>query len=240
MKVVKRVEAKIKEFEAGTVFDISFVSLPDASQEAIAQCLSRFYRNERIGKLCKGVYYKLNPTPFGEAGPSEKQLLEYLTKDEDRYMTGLRIYNSMGLTTQVPNVITFAIKYRKPDQKFGNIKINYVLTRNEINKENVPLFQLLDAIKDLKRIPDGDMKLSIRILKNKFKKLGKEKWNRLIEIAMNYRPATRALVGAIGEYLGFGEMVKLLKQSLNSISKFEFGIPEELLAYKEKLEFDLR
>lgn len=232
MIVHKEIEQMLKRFEKGKVFDYGFFLMDGASSEAIAQTLSRLSRAGKIGKLSRGVYYKLNPSEFGEIGPSESQLLSFLLRDGDRYLTGLRIYNAMGLTTQIPNVITIATNFRKHDQVFGNIRIRYVMTQNRIQAHDVPLLQLLDAIKDMKQIPDASIKFLVPALLNKIKRLNRNDLLRFFRLAMSYRPAIRAFVGAIAELLGYPKAVNQLKKTINQISKFKLGIPEEVLPTK--------
>lgn len=229
MSVHNKIEKKLNRFEEGKVFDCSFFAIRNATMDAIAQALHRLNIKEKIGKIGRGIYFKPRKTRFGILKPSQEQILSYLMREGDRYVTGLGVYNALGLTTQVPNVITMAANYRKKPQQFGNIRIEYVITKHEIKQEDVPLFQLLDAVRDIKMIPDQDIRMKIRILLNHLKKLGESSRRRLFQLALKYRPATRALVGAMGEYLGERKAVAFLKESLNRITKYRLEIPQEVL-----------
>lgn len=75
------------------------------------------------------------------------------------YVSGLRLYNSLGLTSQVSGVIEIASNEKKRSLKFAGLRIRYVKAYGRVNKDDVSLMQLLDAIKDIYNIPDASVLL---------------------------------------------------------------------------------
>lgn len=59
---------------------------------------------------------------------------------------------------------------------------------------------------------------------------GKEK-DRLIEIALKYPPRARAFTGALLNELNPDKPVMELKNSINPLSVFEFGIGKDMLRF---------
>ena len=78
------------------------------SKEALVKSLNRLAESGRIVKLAKGKYYKSELSPFGELPPEQYQVVkDQLDRDGKAvgYLTGLSIYNKLGLTTQIGSFI---------------------------------------------------------------------------------------------------------------------------------------
>ena len=79
------------------------------------------------------------------------------------------------------------------------------------------------------KIPNLDKNSAIKIISNQLKKLNTNEIKRLIDCALSYPPRVRAFLGAlldkINGYLGLNK----LKNSLNPLSEYTYGIDENLL-----------
>ena len=178
------------------------------------------------------MYYKPKQTVFGELKPREDVLLENYLFENDKqiaYVTGVRLYNQLGLTTQVPNVVRLASKDKEIKTKIGNLIIKPAKSYVRVTKKNVPLLQLLDVMKDFKNIPDMDKKIGIDFLKEKIDNLSDEDKEKLTNFAKAYPPKVRALLGAILEVLSLDQLSESLKETINYLSSYEFGISEKIL-----------
>ena len=85
-----------------------------------------------------------------------KDLLEEKNKIVG-YMTGLSIYNKLGLTTQVSNTIQIGTNIERKPRKRGKYNIRFLRQKNTITKKNTYMLQVLDAVRFIKRIPDADI-----------------------------------------------------------------------------------
>jgi len=74
------------------------------------------------------------------------------------YITGYSIYNQLGLTTQVGNTIQIGKNQVRPGFKRGRYTISFIRQKNTITKANIPLLQLLDAIRYIKKIRTAVLK----------------------------------------------------------------------------------
>ena len=112
-------------------------------------------KNEGIIKAeYKGVYYKPVITIFGEMGLDQTKLmqLKYL-KDRNGnvkgYIVGAKLFNILGLTTQVPNVtdiVTNECKYHKQyDEK---LRTYITKPKIEITNENYRYLQFIDVLEN--------------------------------------------------------------------------------------------
>ena len=150
------------------------------------------------------------------------------------YLTGFSVYNKLGLTTQVANIIQIGTGDEKKNISRGIYRIRFVKQKNKINKENIPLLRILDAIKNIKEIPDANINNSCSVLSDIIQKLSDFELNQIIRLAKKYNPATRALLGAIVE-MKFGyELSEELLKSLNPASEYALNISESTLPNKQK------
>ena len=61
------------------------------------------------------------------------------------------------------------------------------------------------------------------------KKLKKDEIKKIIKYSLKYPPRTRALLGALLESIGVKEELDDLRNSLNPLSEYAFGIKKEIL-----------
>ncbi|MEX2602139.1 MAG: hypothetical protein WD355_10850, partial [Balneolaceae bacterium] len=117
----------------------------------------------------------------------------------------------------------------RPKLKRGKYTIRFVRQKNTITKENIPLLQILDSIRYIKKIPDTTIKKSTRRLINIVDELSEEDKQSIVRLAKKYPPSSRALLGAILEGLGCTEQTAKLRSSLNPITTYNLpGILEVL------------
>ena len=169
---------------------------------------------------------------FGELRPSEnEQLRPYLFNGKKRvaYVTGPALFNRLNLTTQVPKTINLASKVKRPVSKVGNIEVRWVKSYVDVTNKNYFLLEILDALKDFKKIPDLNKKSAIKRIKALITELKDLDRKRLEKYAQDYPPRARALLGALLELINQKEDLSRLKQSINSLTIFKIGITQEIL-----------
>jgi predicted transcriptional regulator of viral defense system len=232
MNITTSIKAKVARIDTGEVFTYDTLSIAQSEFSAAAKALSRMVSNGVIKRYKNGMYYKPKQTVFGELKPREDVLLKKYLFDNDKqiaYVTGVRLYNQLGLTTQVPNVVRLASKDKEIKTKIGSLVIKPAKSYVPVTKKNVPLLQLLDVMKDFKNIPDMDKKRGIDFLKEKIDNLSDADKEKLASFAKAYPPKVRALLGAILETLSLDQLSKSLKETINYLSSYEFGISEKTL-----------
>ncbi|WP_418603571.1 DUF6088 family protein [Hwangdonia sp.] len=232
MNITASIKTKVARIGTGEVFTYDTLSIPQNEFSAAAKALSRLVANGVIKRYKNGMYYKPRQTVFGELKPKEDVLLKNYLFENDKqiaYVTGVRLYNQLGLTTQVPNVVRLASKDKEIKTKIGSLIIKPAKSYVRVTKKNVPLLQLLDVMKDFKNIPDMDKKIGVDFLKAKIINLSDEDKGKLAHFAKAYPPKVRALLGAILEVLLLNKLSESLKETINYLSSYEFGIPEKIL-----------
>ncbi len=221
--------------QPGEVFAYSSFNLDKSEDLSLAKSLSRLSKEGAIVRLAKGKYYKPKDTYFGRLRPSESALIEALTKRNNErvgYLTGISIYNRLGLTSQISNTIVIATSRPLPPKLLEGYKVKYVKREFDIRDQDIPLLQILDATRYIKSIPDTSPEEALKILISKIKELSNENRTQLVKLALNYNAATRSLLGAIMQKYMPQTSVSRLADSLNILSTYEIGLSESVLPNK--------
>lgn len=237
MKSTEYVIDKIGSLPRGYVFTYADFITEVNSKEAVIKTLNRLAKAGKIGKLAKGKFYKPEQTPFGELLPDERQIVKDLLEKDGKiigYLTGYSIYNRLGLSTQVGSIIQIGRANVRPSTKRGKYKVVFVKQKNTITKDNIPLLQILDAIKNIKKIPDAPVDQSCKRFVAIIKELPEERVQALIRLALKYPPSTRALLGAYVNQVKPELDTSALLNSLNPITAYKIGVANGVLQNPQK------
>ena len=129
MIVAKKISDKIDQMESGNTFSYKDLNVNKKEYSAISKTIERLIKKGKIKRISTGVFYKPKKTIFGELKPDEEKIIKpYLYKNGKRiaYITGLLLYNKMGLTTQIPKEISIASNKKRIYISKGNIKAKAV------------------------------------------------------------------------------------------------------------------
>jgi hypothetical protein len=234
MKVTDKILTKINRIDTGDVF--GYDSLGITSDEIIAgsKALSRLVNKGIIKRARKGYYYKPKTSVFGEQKPREDVLLSiylYENKKQVAYITGTRLYNRLGLTTQVSNAIRIASFDKQVKGKVGNMLVKPAKSYVKVNNDTIRYLEILDVIKDLNIIPDLQKSEGILYLKKVIYNFDAIEIKKLVSYGIAYPPKVRALLGALLESMNIDSSIyNNLKKSMNPSSSYEFGINSKLLS----------
>lgn len=239
MNILKQVKDEVNNLEAGKLLTYSNFSVPQDKFMTLAKSLSTLCKQGIITRVSKGIYYKPEYFPFGSSLPTDSEILEtVLSKNKAKiaYVTGINAYNQLGLTTQVSKEIVIATDKLRRSTKVQNTEIRFIkskVTQNIEKTFDIPILQILDALTDIKSIPDSNINTSCKILLQKFKCLDEKQKNRITELVFYYPPVTRALTGAFFEILGEDTaLLKLIQNSINKLTTFKLGISATILPNK--------
>jgi hypothetical protein len=229
MKVAEQIREKIKSIPESEPFGYADLNIEATDFFTAAKALERLQKKGIIKKVSKGVFYKPEISVFGALPPDYNQILQnYLYEDGKRtgYVTGYVLYNQLSLTTQMAFTTTIATNRSRKKINVGWLKTNCVKAYVEVTEENYPLLGILDALKDIKSIPDSSASNAIKILMPKIKVLEKNDIVNIIKYALKYPPRVRALLGAIIENVFRKNEYDVLplEKSLNPSTTFKLGI----------------
>ena len=236
MKTSEYISFTIDRLPKGYVFTYADFVTEVSKKEAVIKTLNRMAESGKIAKLSKGKYYKPENTPFGKLEPNQAQTVKDLMENDGKitgYLTGFSIYNQLGLTTQVSNTIQIGKNEVRSAFKRERYTISFVKQKNTITKENIPLLQLLDAIRYIRKIPDSNLEFSCKRLLAIIKDLSGKDKTTMVRLALKYPPAAKALLGAMLDELNESTLADLLYKTLNPITKYKLSV-NKILSQTEK------
>lgn len=127
---------------------------PERSRPWIDKTIRTMVDERMLKRFSTGVYYIPRQTIFGESvlNPQKVITKKYIKNERETfgYVAGLSLLNSLGLTTQVPNVITVVSNNessRGREVVVGNQKVYIMKSSAKINSDNCATLKLLETIK---------------------------------------------------------------------------------------------
>ena len=237
MKVSDIVINKVDRLPNGYIFTYNDFNLPVENREAVIKALNRLVEKGKLKKISKGKFYKPEKSIFGTLLPNQYQIVKDLLEDDNKiigYLTGYSIYNTLGLTTQVSNTIQIGTNKIRPNLKRERYLINFIKQNNIINQDNVPYLQLLDCLKNIKKIPDTTINNTVERFINIISDYKLKDIKHLIRLAQKYPPSTRALLGALLDEVQLENYSETLFKTLNPITKYNIGINNYTLTQSNK------
>lgn len=232
MKIAQKIVENINSIKAGETFTYQQLSIDNSEYQTAAKSIERLIKKGLIKRISPGIFYKPKQTIFGELSPNNEEIIKpYLYKNGKRiaYITGTLLYNKLGLTTQIPQTIKIASRENEIKINKSNIKALPAKSYVDVTNKNYQFLEILDAIKDFKRIQDLNIKNGITILLNILNKFKQEDVGKIIKYSLKYPPRTRALLGALLEANNLKDNLKELQESLNPLSVYSLGIGNMIL-----------
>lgn len=224
---------RLQKLEPGALVRYQDFASLGIAPGTVAVNLSRLRQEGVVQQVTKGTYRLPLQSRFGPVPVSEQQVLQVLLQTPNKklrgYPTGVTAFNRLGLTTQVPQEIQIATPRPGRPKKVGNVRVRFVRSRADVKPEQVKLCQLLDALRQIKRLPDTSPAAALLRLREQVKQLPTAEQAALVRLAQDYNPATRALLGALLEGLGEVKLATTLKASLNPLSTYKLGLSEQAL-----------
>jgi hypothetical protein len=196
--------------------------LSDYSPATVAKTFTQLVKEGILQRVSKGHYYHPRPTRFGNSQPIVAEIPSQLTT-APVYPAGINAANLLGFTTQNALDGTFATTANSlPTSWIGQRAKLY--TRRPSTWVNLSTTEaaLLDLLRSRGKWSDLSSTDSCDRLLQHFQVL--ERFEKLVEIAHAEPPRVRAMLGAIGQELGYSEiLLQQLRDQLNPYSQFEFG-----------------
>ena len=241
MSITDRVTQSISHLETGKVFGYQDIPEYRNSPAAVVKAISRLVKSNDINRLSKGQFYRPKKGLFGEMKPSDDELLKSVIYKDGRlrgYVTGLALFNKLGLTTQVPRTIKIAIDGAPQEKDLGTLRVKLVRSRAPVKNEDVLLLQYLDVLRGIKDISDADVNVTLKRMNNKLADLDEKKKKRLKKLVLQYYSAQeKALVGMLFSRIT-KNVDKTIKNSLNQLTTYKLGLDDRI--WPEKKEWNIQ
>jgi hypothetical protein len=229
MSIAQTIQNIVEAMPVGQIFGYQELPSYAKSPDAVIKAVSRMVSDKRLQRLSKGKFYVPKKGLLGNRKPSDSELIRSMLYKNGRlrgYVTGLSLYNQLGLTTQMPRTITVSYNGGRQEKEFGTIRIKTVVTRIPIQEKDVKLLQYLDALKDIKKIMDSEINLSLKIIRKYISELSEREQRCLLKLAQSYySPQVRALVGLLFTDLKLSIPSSLFR-SLNPTTIYKLKLDE--------------
>ena len=190
---------------------------------AVAQALSRLTKQGVIQRLSKGVYFRGRATAFGQSKPNPAAIQQLASRRSSVFPSGTSAANLLGFSTQTARqgeVSTSALSL--PRKLIGSDTL--IHTRRPpawigLSQEDAALLDFLRRKGLTGELSPSDTARRLLMLLSK-----DGRYSRLLKIAATEPPRVRAILGAAGEQIGIDEgHLRRIRQSLNPLSRFDFG-----------------
>ncbi len=201
-----------------------FDDFADLPTQAVAQALSRLSRSGELRRLSKGVYYRPRKTAFGESRPNLASMQITVTNDQPIFPSGVAAAGMLGFTTQNParrEVATTALSL--PRKFLGKDVIVHTRRPAAWSKLQPKDAALLDFLRSRGETSELSPQETVARLLHLLEEPGR--YQLLLRVAKSEPPRVRAMLGALGEQLEEpSKELDGLRQSLNPLSRFDFGM----------------
>ena len=201
-----------------------FQDFPGVPVSAVAQTLSRLARKGTLHRLSKGVYYHSRQTALGRSLPNPVVIRKLAaSRNGGVFPAGIAAANLLGFTTQTGGRGEVATSgFRLPRKLLGRETLVHTRRPEAWVGLSEADAALLDFLRRRGKTSELSPEETARRIVGLFREPGR--FERLLTVADSEPPRVRAMLGALGEALGKKpRALKRLRESLNPMSRFDFG-----------------
>ena len=124
------------------------------SEAAFTQAISRLSKTGEIKRISKGIYCRPKKTRFGTVLPSDREIVDLFTNQNNGVIVGYGLYNSLGVTTQVSKRITaYSSLAEEQLKQIRNVIVHkYDLEYTDEAKAVIRMMELLHHYKEIQNL----------------------------------------------------------------------------------------
>lgn len=121
--------------------------------------INRLNSENIIKTFTKGIYYKPIKNIFGEMPLDKEKVInkKYLQDENNNvigYITGVKLFNQLGLTTQVPNITTIVTNNCNNKYDYKVECLNIIIRKSvlKVNNDNYSYLQFIDILLNKEKV----------------------------------------------------------------------------------------
>lgn len=222
----KKIEMLIEKQETGSLIEarrLYYMNRGELSEAAFFKSLERMCKEEKIVRVANGIYFKPNRSKYGIVPVSETDIVDYYTRDLSGIVIGYKLYNRVGISTQISKrtevFSNIVIGDKKTIQNVTIRKLEF-----EFDKDSIPIIETLEILQNYSNIEDlNNTALSRYLLDFSVKYNDKAAAHVLTNI--KYKKSTIAFLEACLNYMG---IENTLKDFLSALSVYKIPSMEEI------------
>lgn len=224
----KELLRQIEHMAPGSIFTFRDLSFDMEKTANVAVLLSEQSKKGVLVRVEKGAYVRPRQSTLGMGALPvyQDEQIRYLTRKLNGYVTGTYIYNKMGLTEQVAMTITIASPSPVRRFRFKNLEVDSVKAYcgDCVDEAQVPYLRLLDAIKDMKRIPGTtEPEVYTRIKQQYFSRYSNSELKKVVALAKYYPPRVRKVVADMLGDMERTDLQREMKKTLRPTTRFNMN-----------------
>ena len=230
--IIEAVRQMVGQIRVAQSFGFAdFGDLATTRRRALSRALGQMVKDKEIRRAYPGRFYRPRVSDrFGPLGIVAGELLREAL--DVGYPAGSWAHNELGLSTQVPMVLTIATPNWTHERRFGHQRVRYIRsTIKEIPKVRAARLALmiLDALKEIRSVSDSSPDHVVNQLFLLFKQhVTIEHLGYLLRYGLQYPPQVRALLGAIFEVEKHLHLSETLRKTLNPRTEYFVGVDKAL------------
>ena len=199
------------------------------SEAAFTQAICRLSKSGEIERISKGIYCMPKKTRFGTILPSDREIVDMFTRQNNGIIVGYGLYNSLGVTTQVSKRLTaYSSLVDEQLKQIGNVIVQkYDLDYTDEAKAVICIMELLHHYKE---IQDIDYSAFLR----NAEALSKQYNERAFEVVQRVIGYPKRAVAFLREALNYYHVPNSLSKYLSALSNYRIPRMEELYAASQQ------
>ena len=224
----KKILRQIERIERGRIFTFRDLKFSPDKAHNVAVLLSELSKKTVVKRIDKGAYYRPKESVLG-LGPVpvyQDEILRYLNKKLDGYLSGDYVYNKMMLTEQIATTITIATPNPVPHFSLRNLYIECIKSYHKgvPDKSIIPYLRVLDAIKDIKHIAGTTAQdVYDRLKRHHFDEFSQDELRKIVSLAKKYPPRVRKTVADMLGDLGQDDLQAEMTKTLHRKTRFNLS-----------------
>ena len=193
------------------------------SEAAFTQAISRLSKTGEIERISKGIYCRPKMTRFGTVLPSDREIADLFTNQNNGVIVGYGLYNSLGVTNQVSKRITaYSSLAEEQLKQIRNVIVHkYDLEYTDETKAVICMMELLHHYKEIQNIDYSAFLRSAETLSKQYTESAFE----AVQKTISYPKRT---VAFLQEALRYFNVPNGLSRKLSSLSNYRIPKMEEL------------
>lgn len=192
------------------------------SENAYYKALERLSKQGILMHLARGLYYRPTQSKFGIVPISESEIIDHYIGSEQGVIIGYRLYNRLGLTTQVSKQVQILSSALSGEQKsIGNIHV--VSCNLPFSGKAVAVIETMEVLQNYRQIEDIN-KAALASYMERFALTYSDDDCILILKSKRYKKSTIAFLASFLDYHGTKNS---LHHFLSSLSKYKIPNMEE-------------
>ncbi len=199
------------------------------SEAAFSQAVSRLCRSGEINRVSKGVYCRPKKTRFGIIPPSESEILNLFIAKNKGIVIKYNMYNSMGITTQVPK--RYIVYSSAPEEQIKQIR-NIIVHKHDLvyNNDVKTIIKTLELLHDYNNIQNINYNVFLTNIEELCKQYNESTFETVIK-TIHY---PKWVIAFLQEALNYYSIQNSLSKYLSALSSYKIPKMEELYAVAQQ------